>query len=178
MRPAGSKSAPRRRPRAGIALCHVTHQLDPTDSAFEAILESFLGASRLAKPNSSFNGVQIGTITYSFRRAAGFSRGEPAAASVEKPIINKGYITVPDKPELGITLNEDAVRRHLAPGTGFFEPTPQWDNERSGVPSLEYGAAPCGKQNQPRINALWRRPVRETYSGPTHAWAGRHAGAM
>ncbi len=50
---------------------------------------------------------------------------------VEKPIINKGYITVPDKPGLGVTLNEDAVKQHLAPGTGFFEPTPQWDRERS-----------------------------------------------
>ncbi len=51
---------------------------------------------------------------------------------VEKPIIDKGYITVPDKPGLGVTLNEDVVRRHLQPGTGYFEPTPQWDNERSG----------------------------------------------
>jgi len=51
---------------------------------------------------------------------------------VEKPIINRGFITVPDKPGLGVTLNEDAVRRHLAPGTGYFEPTPQWDHERSG----------------------------------------------
>ncbi|MBZ5582860.1 MAG: mandelate racemase/muconate lactonizing enzyme family protein [Acidobacteriia bacterium] len=51
---------------------------------------------------------------------------------VEKPIINKGFITVPDKPGLGITLNEDAVKQHLAPGTGYFEPTPQWDHERSG----------------------------------------------
>jgi L-alanine-DL-glutamate epimerase-like enolase superfamily enzyme len=51
---------------------------------------------------------------------------------IEKPIINKGYIAVPDKPGLGITLNEDAVRQHLAPGTGYFEPTTMWDNERSG----------------------------------------------
>jgi L-alanine-DL-glutamate epimerase-like enolase superfamily enzyme len=51
---------------------------------------------------------------------------------VEKPIINKGFITVPDKPGLGVTLNEDAVRAHLAPGTGYFEPTTMWDNERSG----------------------------------------------
>ena len=51
---------------------------------------------------------------------------------IEKPIINKGYITVPDKPGLGITLNEDEVRRHLMPGTGYFEPTTQWDHERSG----------------------------------------------
>jgi len=51
---------------------------------------------------------------------------------IDKPIINKGFITVPDKPGLGITLNEDAVRQHLAPGTGYFEPTTQWDHERSG----------------------------------------------
>jgi L-alanine-DL-glutamate epimerase-like enolase superfamily enzyme len=50
---------------------------------------------------------------------------------IEKPIVNKGYITVPDKPGLGITLNEDAVRQHLMPGTGYFEPTTQWDHERS-----------------------------------------------
>jgi hypothetical protein len=50
---------------------------------------------------------------------------------IEKPIINKGFITVPDKPGLGITLNEDVVRRHLAPDSGYFEPTPQWDKEHS-----------------------------------------------
>jgi len=51
---------------------------------------------------------------------------------IEKPIIDKGFITVPDKPGLGITLNEDVVKKHLAPGSGYFEPTPQWDHERSG----------------------------------------------
>jgi L-alanine-DL-glutamate epimerase-like enolase superfamily enzyme len=50
---------------------------------------------------------------------------------IEKPIINKGYITVPEKPGLGVTLNEDLVRQHLEPGSGFFEPTPEWDKERS-----------------------------------------------
>jgi L-alanine-DL-glutamate epimerase-like enolase superfamily enzyme len=51
---------------------------------------------------------------------------------IEKPIINKGFIKVPDKPGLGITLNDEVVKQHLAPGTGYFEPTPQWDHERSG----------------------------------------------
>jgi L-alanine-DL-glutamate epimerase-like enolase superfamily enzyme len=51
---------------------------------------------------------------------------------LEKPIVNHGYITVPDKPGLGITLNEDAVRQHLHPQEpGYFEPTPQWDIDRS-----------------------------------------------
>jgi L-alanine-DL-glutamate epimerase-like enolase superfamily enzyme len=47
---------------------------------------------------------------------------------VEKPIVNKGYITVPDKPGLGITLNEAACKQHLVPGEGWFEPTDQWNN--------------------------------------------------
>jgi L-alanine-DL-glutamate epimerase-like enolase superfamily enzyme len=50
---------------------------------------------------------------------------------VEKPIVNHGWITVPDKPGLGVTLNEDVVRQHLKPGAGYFEPTTEWDNERS-----------------------------------------------
>ena len=50
---------------------------------------------------------------------------------VKTPIVNHGWIEVPDRPGLGVTLNEDLVRQHLAPGTGYFEPTPQWDNERS-----------------------------------------------
>ncbi len=50
---------------------------------------------------------------------------------VEKPIVNKGFTKVPDKPGLGVTLNEDEVRRHLKSGTGYFEPTTQWNEERS-----------------------------------------------
>ncbi|MGP8246194.1 MAG: mandelate racemase/muconate lactonizing enzyme family protein [Bryobacteraceae bacterium] len=50
---------------------------------------------------------------------------------IEKPIIDKGFIKVPDKPGLGVALNEDVVRQHLAPGAGYFEPTPQWDHEHS-----------------------------------------------
>jgi len=47
------------------------------------------------------------------------------------PIVNHGWIDVPDHPGLGVTLNEEVVREHLAPGSGYFEPTPQWDQERS-----------------------------------------------
>jgi len=50
---------------------------------------------------------------------------------VEMPIVNQGWIRVPDTPGLGVTLNEDVVRQHLVPGTSYFEPTPQWDHERS-----------------------------------------------
>jgi L-alanine-DL-glutamate epimerase-like enolase superfamily enzyme len=50
---------------------------------------------------------------------------------VKTPIVNHGWIEVPARPGLGVTLNEDVVRQHLAPGSGYFEPTPQWDQERS-----------------------------------------------
>ena len=50
---------------------------------------------------------------------------------VKAPFVNHGWIEVPDRPGLGVTLNEDVVRQHLAPSTGYFEPTPQWDHERS-----------------------------------------------
>lgn len=50
---------------------------------------------------------------------------------VEKPIINKGFIRVPEGPGLGFTtLNEEVFKQHLAE-PGYFEPTPQWDKERS-----------------------------------------------
>jgi L-alanine-DL-glutamate epimerase-like enolase superfamily enzyme len=49
---------------------------------------------------------------------------------IEKPIVNKGFITVPDKPGLGITLNDEVIKQHLLE-PGYFEPTPQWDRERS-----------------------------------------------
>lgn len=49
----------------------------------------------------------------------------------QAPIVNHGWIEVPDRPGLGVTLNEDVIRQHLAPGSGYFEPTTQWDQERS-----------------------------------------------
>jgi L-alanine-DL-glutamate epimerase-like enolase superfamily enzyme len=47
---------------------------------------------------------------------------------IDKPIINKGFITVPEKPGLGITLNEEACKKYLRQGEGWFEPTDQWNN--------------------------------------------------
>jgi L-alanine-DL-glutamate epimerase-like enolase superfamily enzyme len=44
-----------------------------------------------------------------------------------KPIVNKGYITVPDTPGLGVELNEAVIKEHIRKG-GYFEPTPQYDD--------------------------------------------------
>jgi L-alanine-DL-glutamate epimerase-like enolase superfamily enzyme len=39
----------------------------------------------------------------------------------EGPLYKDGFLTVPDKPGLGVNLNEEVCRTHLAPGTRFFE---------------------------------------------------------
>lgn len=49
---------------------------------------------------------------------------------VSEPIVNQGYIAVPEGPGLGVTLNEEAIKEHLLE-PGYFEPTPQWDKQRS-----------------------------------------------
>jgi L-alanine-DL-glutamate epimerase-like enolase superfamily enzyme len=53
------------------------------------------------------------------------------AEGVEKPMINEGYIKVPETPGLGVTLNDDEVRKHLKEGTEYFAPTPQWNEVQS-----------------------------------------------
>ena len=45
-------------------------------------------------------------------------------------IVKKGFIAVPEKPGLGVTLNEAVVKQHLLE-PGYFEPTPEWNRERS-----------------------------------------------
>ena len=49
---------------------------------------------------------------------------------LDHPLVQKGFITVPEKPGLGIELNEAEIKKHLAE-PGYFEPTPEWDKERS-----------------------------------------------
>ena len=58
---------------------------------------------------------------------------------IPEPVVQDGFIKVPDGPGLGFDLNEDGFRRMLERykgrgrgSDGYFEPTPEWDNERSG----------------------------------------------
>jgi L-alanine-DL-glutamate epimerase-like enolase superfamily enzyme len=51
---------------------------------------------------------------------------------IEKPIIQEGYIKVPEKPGLGVELNDEVVKKYLREPKylykpGFFEPTPEFD---------------------------------------------------
>ena len=46
---------------------------------------------------------------------------------IPKPIVQEGYIRVPDRPGLGVELNDDVVKQHLR-RPGYFEPTPMYDD--------------------------------------------------
>jgi L-alanine-DL-glutamate epimerase-like enolase superfamily enzyme len=86
-------------------------------------------------PIGAFASVHCAAATENFLACENHSLDIPwwqdLVEGVEKPIINKGFIKVPDKPGLGVTLNDEAMKAHLVPGTGYFEPTPQWDKEHS-----------------------------------------------
>jgi L-alanine-DL-glutamate epimerase-like enolase superfamily enzyme len=50
----------------------------------------------------------------------------------DKPLIEKGFAIVPDKPGLGIELNDEELKKHLAPeDKSYFAPTPEWNDNRS-----------------------------------------------
>jgi L-alanine-DL-glutamate epimerase-like enolase superfamily enzyme len=50
---------------------------------------------------------------------------------VPQPLIDKGHITVPDAPGLGVELNEPVVREHLRT-PGYFDPATKWDDSITG----------------------------------------------
>lgn len=52
---------------------------------------------------------------------------------VPRPLIQDGFVQVPETPGLGFSgINDELFRAHLDPAAPvFFAPSPQWDNERS-----------------------------------------------
>lgn len=83
-------------------------------------------------PVSAFASVHVAAATENFLVMENHSVDIPTwgdiVDGVEKPIVNKGFIKVPEGPGLGFTLNEEAVKKQLRE-PGYFEPTPQWDNK-------------------------------------------------
>ena len=56
---------------------------------------------------------------------------EDMVTGLPKPLVKDGHVTVPDTPGLGVEPVPDVVKQHLLEGEGYFEPTPEWDAERS-----------------------------------------------
>ena len=50
---------------------------------------------------------------------------------MEEPFFKDGYIDVPEKPGLGVDLNEDVIKEHLR-YPGYFEPTDEWNTKKLG----------------------------------------------
>lgn len=48
-----------------------------------------------------------------------------------KPIVAGGFVKVPDKPGLGVELNEDVAKRFLKKGGTWFAPTEMWNTKDS-----------------------------------------------
>jgi len=56
---------------------------------------------------------------------------EDLVTGIEKPLHVDGFARVPEGPGLGIDLNLDVVKEHLAPGQELFSPTDEWNRVRS-----------------------------------------------
>src|ERR1039457_7615554 len=48
-----------------------------------------------------------------------------------QPLLNQGYVSVPDAPGLGVELNEPVVKEHLR-RPGYFDPATKWDDSFVG----------------------------------------------
>jgi len=94
---------------------------------------SFLGAVHTAAATENFMWLEHHFVDLPWY--------DDLVTGIEKPIVQNGYVTVPDKPGLGVELNEEVVKEHmdtdsdrvqgLKHGTGFFEPTTEWNEIRS-----------------------------------------------
>ncbi len=56
---------------------------------------------------------------------------EDLVTGLDKPLVKDGYVKVPEKPGLGLELNEEAVKEHLHKGEDLFAPTEKWNARRS-----------------------------------------------
>src|SRR5690349_8241598 len=85
-------------------------------------------------PLSFMANVHTAAATENFIALEHHSIDEPwweSLVTSPKPLIEKGFALVPDLPGLGVELNPDVVKAHLAPNTTYFGPTTEWDTFRS-----------------------------------------------
>jgi L-alanine-DL-glutamate epimerase-like enolase superfamily enzyme len=86
-------------------------------------------------PTTLFAAVHAAAATEQFM-ALEFHNGDhteeffSVVSGVPTPIIQDGFVAVPDGPGLGFDYNLEALKKWVKQG-GFLEPTTEWDNERS-----------------------------------------------
>lgn len=92
-----------------------------------------------ASPIHAMAAAHIGTATENFWGCEFHANDIPwwsdmvKNSPLQNPIIQNGFITVPDAPGLGINeLNEDMIKQHESVrNPGVFEPTDEWNHEYS-----------------------------------------------
>ena len=90
-----------------------------------------------ATPIATLASVHIAAATQNFlaleHHAADVNRWSELVTGLPQPLIQDGYITVPDAPGLGFEgINEEVFAEFLDPDDpGFFADTGAWDSERS-----------------------------------------------
>jgi L-alanine-DL-glutamate epimerase-like enolase superfamily enzyme len=92
-------------------------------------------------PVALFASVHCAAATENFLaleyHAADMPNYDDLVNGVPKPLVDKeGFVTVPDGPGLGLTLNDEAIKELLRrqdqdPEKLFFPPTDEWNKERS-----------------------------------------------
>jgi L-alanine-DL-glutamate epimerase-like enolase superfamily enzyme len=88
-----------------------------------AMPPSFLGSVHSAAATENFVALEHHSVDNPW--------WESLVTGFDGPIVQNGFVTVPNTPGLGVELNDEAVREHLRKGEQLFAPTPEWDEPRS-----------------------------------------------
>jgi L-alanine-DL-glutamate epimerase-like enolase superfamily enzyme len=84
---------------------------------------SFLGAVHSAAATENFMWLE--------HHAVDNKDWENLVTGFDGPVVENGYVKVPEKPGIGVELNEEVVKKYLIEGEKMFAPTPEWDEIRS-----------------------------------------------
>jgi len=88
-----------------------------------------------ATPVAQMASVHCAAATENFlileNHAVDYAPWNDLVTGLPNPIIQNGYIDVPETPGLGLDLNEEAIKAHIdSDSPGYFESTEQWDKLR------------------------------------------------
>jgi len=84
---------------------------------------SFMGCVHAAAATENFVALEHHSVDKSW--------WEDLVTGLEKPMVKDGYVQVPEKPGVGLELNEEAVKAHLHQDEELFAPTDEWDERKS-----------------------------------------------
>ena len=84
---------------------------------------SFLGAVHAAAATENFLWLE--------HHAVDNPRFEDLVTGIEKPLVQNGYVKVPENPGIGADYNEEVLKEFLIEGEKLFAPTPEWNEIRA-----------------------------------------------